>query len=76
MATPLGEECSNGFTEEEKVALVALRELIPDVLTERHNFDNDYQLIKWLRARKFNVTKAAKMIRQLTPNQIQRCLTK
>lgn len=64
MATPLGEECSNGFTEEEKVALVALRELIPDVLTERHNFDNDYQLIKWLRARKFNVTKAAKMIRQ------------
>ena len=64
MATPFGEECTDGFTEEEKVALVELRELIPDVITERHNFDNDYHLIKWLRARKLNVAKAANMIRQ------------
>ena len=64
MATPFGEECTDCFTEEEKVALMELREMIPDVITERHNFDDDYQLIKWLRSRKLNVAKAAKMIRQ------------
>ena len=67
MATPLKELIpidTLEFSEEEKQALVELRVSIQDVLKERQHFDNDDYLIKWLRARKLNVSKTENMIRQ------------
>ena len=52
------------FTEEERNALLQLKVSIQDVIEKRHNFDNDTHLIRWLRARKLNVSKAENMIRQ------------
>ena len=52
------------FSDEEMGALSELRVALRDVIENRHNFDNDTFLIKWLRARKLNVSKADKMIRQ------------
>ena len=52
------------LTEEELLALRELREAIRDVIHEKKNFDNNAYLLKWLRARKLNVSKAEKMIRR------------
>ena len=67
MATPFPELIpivTLGYTTEEKEAVAKLRILIDDVLKERHNFDSDTCLIKWLRSWKLNVSKTEKMIRQ------------
>ena len=55
---------TDGFTEVEQQALSDLRVSIQDVLKERPHFDNDHYLIRWLEARKLNIYKTDKMIRQ------------
>ena len=61
---PSTHETQLELREEELLALRKLREAIRDVIHEKKNFDNNAYLLKWLRARKLNVSKAEKMIRR------------
>lgn len=62
------------FTEEELSKLQELRSVLPSSLLPKDLFSDDYYLIRWLRARNLDVSKAAQMLEKSiqwrTENQI------
>jgi hypothetical protein len=55
---------SSNFSSEEQEKLREFRERVKDIIAESEEYNDDYYLIRWLRARGLDVSKAEEMLRK------------